>query len=202
VADEALAAAIDAVLARIPEVEAMVDALLSLDVAAAKTRLHGDFHLGQALVVQNDFVFVDFEGEPNRSLDERRRKSLPLRDVAGMLRSFDYAAWTVVSELLEADLGGRDTLVPAALLWRDMASRAFRNAYAEHAAGLPSFPADAGVRDRLLDILMLEKALYEITYEAANRPAWLGIPVRGVLAILDATLPPHTDTPDERSPGS
>ncbi|MBI1209406.1 MAG: maltose alpha-D-glucosyltransferase [Azospirillum sp.] len=192
-ADPAATADTDALLARQGECRRLIDSCTALDFAAAKTRIHGDFHLGQALVVENDFVFVDFEGEPARPLAERRRKSLPLRDVAGMLRSFDYAAWAVVAELLEADPSGAETLIGHALLWRDLASAAFRQAYAEHAEGLPSFPADPAVRARLLEILMLEKALYEVTYEAANRPTWLHIPVRGVLAILDAASKPERE---------
>ncbi|RYI98934.1 MAG: alpha-amylase, partial [Acetobacteraceae bacterium] len=159
---------------------------LSAD-GALKTRVHGDFHLGQVLVAQGDAVIVDFEGEPARSLEERRAKGSPLRDVAGLLRSFDYAAAVAVA----TEASGAATAAPierrAALFqrWQREAAGSFLEAYrtVEHAAENPWVPA--GAEAALLDLFLLEKAGYEIRYEAANRPAWIGIPLRGLAALAD-----------------
>jgi len=158
--------------------------------ALVKTRIHGDFHLGQVLVSHGDVLIVDFEGEPLRSLDERRARTTPVRDLAGMVRSFDYAAWSAASLLSENDPGGQQPLLALALRWRDLTAAAFLESYREAAAGCPSVPEDAATFDRLLDLLMLDKAFYEIAYEAAQRPACLAIPVRGALAILERAWPP------------
>ncbi len=154
---------------------------------ALKTRVHGDFHLGQVLVAQGDAVIVDFEGEPARSLDERRAKGSPLRDVAGLLRSLDYAA----SVATASEASGAATAAPAerraALFqrWQREASTAFLEAYraVEHAAENPWVPA--GAEAALLDLFLLEKAAYEVRYEAANRPAWIGVPLRGLAALAE-----------------
>ena len=175
-----------ALLARRDEVLARIEALAGRPVQAAKTRLHGDFHLGQVLVVKDDFYILDFEGEPARPLEERRAKMTPLKDVAGMLRSFDYAAWASLRHLAERQRDLAERALPDALAWRDMASAAFLDAYREAIAGAASWPEDPDEAARLIELFLLEKAFYEIRYEAANRPSWLGIPVRGVLAMLDA----------------
>ncbi len=154
---------------------------------ALKTRVHGDFHLGQVLVAQGDAVIVDFEGEPARTLDERRAKGSPLRDVAGLLRSLDYAA----SVAAASEASGAATASPAerraALFqrWQREASHAFLEAYraVEHAAENPWVPA--GAEAALLDLFLLEKAAYEVRYEAANRPAWIGVPLRGLAALAE-----------------
>ncbi|WP_145140584.1 maltose alpha-D-glucosyltransferase [Roseomonas gilardii] len=158
---------------------------------ALKTRLHGDFHLGQVLVSQGDAVIVDFEGEPARSLEERRAKGSPLRDVAGLLRSFDYAA----AAAAQSHDTGSSSAVPQerreALLarFRQEASDAFLAAYraVEHAAERPWVPGDS--EQSLLDLFLIEKAAYEIRYEAANRPAWLPLPLRGLAAIVERLIP-------------
>ncbi|SDC25379.1 maltose alpha-D-glucosyltransferase [Belnapia rosea] len=154
---------------------------------ALKTRVHGDFHLGQVLVAQGDAVIVDFEGEPARSLEERRAKGSPLRDVAGLLRSLDYAA----SVATASEASGAATAAPAerraALFqrWQREASKSFLEAYraVEHAAENPWVPA--GAEAALLDLFLLEKAAYEVLYEAANRPAWIGVPLRGLAALAE-----------------
>ncbi len=173
-------------LDRFYQVERLIARAATLEVEAAKTRVHGDFHLGQTLVTQADFVFVDFEGEPARTLADRRRKTTPLRDVAGLLRSFDYAAWSAASYVAANDPAAGPATYEHAIAWRDLVSQVFLVTYLDTAAGLPSLPGDPAVVRRLLDLLVLEKALYEICYEAANRPDWLSIPERGVLALLDA----------------
>jgi predicted trehalose synthase len=133
---------------------------------AAKIRHHGDFHLGQTLAVRDgdDFFVIDFEGEPLRPLEERRRKHTPLRDVAGMLRSLGYAAATVGT--------------PEG--WEAQARAAFVDGYRGAAGRAPFLPADAGAFGRALAVLELEKAAYEVVYEANNRPDWIAIPVRGL----------------------
>jgi maltose alpha-D-glucosyltransferase/alpha-amylase len=159
--------------------------LVAEPVAAAKTRLHGDYHLGQVLVVQNDFYILDFEGEPARPLGERRIKLSPLKDVAGMLRSFDYAAWSAYMRLIEIDPSHEALVLRLTGQWREATEAAFLAAYRETIEGCPSYPAKADEADRLLELFLLEKALYEICYEAANRPSWLRIPLKGVLNLLN-----------------
>jgi maltose alpha-D-glucosyltransferase/alpha-amylase len=164
----------------------LIARLVAGDVQAVKTRLHGDYHLGQVLKVQADWFLIDFEGEPLRPLEERRRKHSPLRDVAGMLRSFEYAAWATVRRLTDHSPEATASILGPALEWQQKASAAFLEGYRDAISGCPSLPADPGAARRLLDFFVLEKACYEIAYEAANRPGWLDIPVKGVLGILDA----------------
>jgi maltose alpha-D-glucosyltransferase / alpha-amylase len=115
---------------------------------------------------------------------DRRAKESPLRDVAGMLRSFDYVALAAVEQLGQAQADRGNELQKLALAWRDAATATYLAAYKEAIAGCPAYPDDAAAVDRLLDLFMLGKAFYEIRYELANRPTWLAIPLRGVLRIL------------------
>ncbi|MFC7478602.1 malto-oligosyltrehalose trehalohydrolase [Dankookia sp. GCM10030260] len=149
----------------------------------AKTRHHGDYHLGQVLVADGDAVIVDFEGEPMRPLEERRAKHAALRDVAGMLRSLAYAAAAAARALPEKE---QDATYGHLLAWEKAASRAYLDAYLEAARGSVFLPADRVAAERVLRFFMLEKALYEVVYELANRPDWVAIPLRGVLALLGA----------------
>jgi maltose alpha-D-glucosyltransferase/alpha-amylase len=176
---------VQALLAHRDACFARIDALTARPVAAAKTRIHGDFHLGQVLVAQNDFYILDFEGEPARPLAERRAKSSPLKDVAGMLRSFDYAAWAAVMTLTEVDPGSGEIVRSLAEAWRKATEDAFLGAYREIIAGSPGYPKAAKEAARLLDLFLLGKALYEVCYEAANRPQWLRIPLKGVTSLLE-----------------
>jgi maltose alpha-D-glucosyltransferase/alpha-amylase len=161
-----------------------IDELLPAEVSAMKTRFHGDLHLGQVLVVQNDFSIIDFEGEPLRPLAERRRKSSPLRDVAGMLRSFHYATVTVTRQMRELQPGNQTLIESCAERWRQNAVAAFMEGYLETMAGCPALPADPAEERALLEFFTLEKAIYEIRYELANRPSWVAIPLAGVLDLL------------------
>jgi maltose alpha-D-glucosyltransferase/alpha-amylase len=147
-----------------------------------KTRYHGDLHLGQILVVQDDFIIVDFEGEPGRSLEQRRAKGSVLRDVAGMVRSFSYAAH---SAALRRGAGSTSEQAAAEKLaqWEREARHHFLEGYAKSAAGLESVPADGHSLGALLELFLIEKALYELRYEAANRPDWIAIPLRGLLEL-------------------
>jgi maltose alpha-D-glucosyltransferase / alpha-amylase len=154
--------------------------LRSADGAILKTRVHGDFHLGQVLIAQGDAVIVDFEGEPARSLAERRAKTSPIKDVAGLLRSFDYAAATIPMESAMADKPSAEKSQAALDLWQQAASKAFLDAY--HAvAETQSHPwLRASGHQDVMDIFLIEKVAYEIGYEIANRPGWLQIPLRGL----------------------
>ena len=141
-------------------------------VGAMKIRHHGDFHLGQTLAVRDgaDFFIIDFEGEPLRPLDERRRKHTPLRDVAGLLRSLGYAAASATA--------------PEG--WEEQARAAFLDGYRGAAGAAPFLPREAVAFTRALAVLELEKAAYEVVYEANNRPDWIEIPVRGVIRAARA----------------
>ncbi len=178
--DPAVRESAAAVLAAEPELRARIAKLAAEPVLAAKTRTHGDYHLGQVLNTGANFVIIDFEGEPAKSLAERRRKRSPLRDVAGMLRSFHYAAHSALGEFPER----RGELEPAVERWHERARAAFLEAWIAATAGASFVPAGHADRTRLLDAFLLEKAFYEVAYELNNRPAWLGIPLRGVEQIL------------------
>jgi len=145
--------------------------------SALKTRYHGDYHLGQVLLTHNDFTIIDFEGEPERPLDERRAKHSPLRDVAGMLRSFSYAAATALARQTEGRAELHPVLEPETRAWERETCRAFLSSYAE-TAGAGGLVADWGAAERLIDLFAIEKALYEVRYELANRPDWVAIPLR------------------------
>jgi maltose alpha-D-glucosyltransferase/alpha-amylase len=147
-----------------------------------KSRFHGDLHLGQVLVAQDDFVIVDFEGEPARPLERRRQKSCVLRDVAGMLRSFSYAAHAALTKL---EPGGPAPATAARALgdWERDAARHFIEGYAKAAGGVATIPAEAQVFKDLLQLFLIEKAAYELRYEIAHRPDWIEIPLRGLLEM-------------------
>ncbi len=148
-----------------------------------RMRIHGDFHLGQVLRARGDFVILDFEGEPGRSLAERRAKASPLKDVAGMLRSFSYAANSALMAYAARHPEDFESLDPWSRLWEWAAAAEFLCAYRAAAEGAPFLPADAGDFRRLLETFLLDKALYELEYELNNRPAWVRIPLAGILAI-------------------
>jgi len=149
-----------------------------------KTRHHGDYHLGQVLVVGSDFQIIDFEGEPARPLAERRRKHSPLRDVAGMLRSFNYAIRSALMNFVAERAEPLERLEPWITLWEERTRQAFLEGYAEGARGAASYPENEEHARALIELFTLEKALYEIRYELDNRPDWVGIPIRGVLDLL------------------
>ncbi len=157
--------------------------LLTHKIAATKTRVHGDFHLGQVLNTGKDFVLIDFEGEPRRALSERSLKRSPLVDVAGMLRSFDYAAATALSREAEADIR---RLEPWTRPWVETASRSFLEGYLSVAQGESFLPPKAEDGRMLLETFLLEKAMYEIGYELSYRPDFLPIPLRAVLRHMEA----------------
>jgi maltose alpha-D-glucosyltransferase/alpha-amylase len=157
-------------------------------ISAARIRCHGDYHLGQVLYTGKDFVIIDFEGEPARSLSERRIKRSPLRDVAGMIRSFHYAAHSAL--LHQSSLALKPEDLPAlehwAQFWYVWVSSSFLMSYlngVEQAQLLPDDPEQLRI---LLDAYLLEKAVYEIGYELNNRPDWLKVTLQGILQLLKA----------------
>jgi trehalose synthase-fused probable maltokinase len=137
-------------------------------------RTHGDYHLGQTLWSEEDWVILDFEGEPARTLAERRRKRSPLRDVAGMLRSFAYVA--IASDLVRG--------TPAPEGWEEQARGQFLEGYLE-TADASLLPAGSVAIERLLSVFELEKAVYELRYELDNRPDWVRIPVAGIQRLIE-----------------
>ncbi len=161
-----------------------ISAIAKAVPSGAKIRIHGDYHLGQVLVSKDDVVIIDFEGEPGRTLEERREKSSPLRDVAGMLRSLDYAASAAVDQYAAHTGELPDRVLTAATAWRNRAANDFIDAYKAVAKNTGAYPEDDRAAESLLDLFLLQKAFYEIAYESANRPAWLSIPLRSVLDLL------------------
>jgi maltose alpha-D-glucosyltransferase/alpha-amylase len=167
------------VLARQDRIIARLETAAAVDSRGKKIRIHGDYHLGQVLVTRNDFVIVDFEGEPGRSLEQRRAKQSPLRDVAGMLRSFSYAEHTALRNAAHSEVEF-NKLAPLVNAWTAEVRTAFVSAYdagARGAALYGSLQPGTG----LLALFELEKALYELRYELSNRPTWAGIPLQGIL---------------------
>jgi maltose alpha-D-glucosyltransferase/alpha-amylase len=149
---------------------------------AFKTRHHGDYHLGQVLLVNNDFVIIDFEGEPSRPLADARRKRSALRDVAGMLRSFSYARGAAQVHAAN-EPGGEERHAAALAGWESAVRRTFLAAYAEAAQSGGLYDSLDDVRG-LLELAEIEKLLYEVRYELDNRPAWLHIPLQGLAALI------------------
>jgi maltose alpha-D-glucosyltransferase/alpha-amylase len=160
----------------------------SRPIRSLRTRAHGDYHLGQVLYTGNDFIITDFEGEPARSLTERQIRRSPLRDVAGMLRSFNYAVHSELRERRAAGLAGGDSggLEGWGNYWQAWVSATFLRAYLDVARGSGLLPDDNDEIELLLNVYMLEKAVYEIAYELNNRPDWLAVPLQGVLDLLQA----------------
>jgi len=187
------------VLAQRGEILARLNRLREQQPDAVKTRIHGDYHLGQVLVAENDFYILDFEGEPARPLAERRRKQSPLKDVAGMLRSFSYAAHSALASLVERHLGEYERLGPWAHFWAYWSSASFLQTYREALADAGVLPARNQDFAALLEAFILEKALYELRYELNNRPGWVHIPLNGLLELLGAE--PEAPPAEEETQG-
>ncbi len=156
-----------------------IDSCAAEDSRGTKIRIHGDYHLGQVLLTRNDFVIIDFEGEPGHSFEERRAKQSPLRDVAGMLRSFSYVEHSALRSVAHDEVEYAK-LAPLAHAWAAEVRGAFLSAYDAAARGASLYGALAPGAG-LLGLFELEKALYELRYELGNRPAWAGIPLQGIL---------------------
>jgi maltose alpha-D-glucosyltransferase/alpha-amylase len=153
-------------------------------IHAMRIRCHGDYHLGQVLFTGKDFVIIHFEGEPARPVTERRIKRSPLRDVAGMLRSFNYA---VVSKIKSDGYRPENLaqLQPWARFWNRWVSVNYLKGYLDttlHAAFLPKSRTELRL---MLDVYLLEKAVYELSYELNNRPDWVSVPIEGILELIE-----------------
>jgi maltose alpha-D-glucosyltransferase / alpha-amylase len=174
------------VLSKRQELTSRLRGIVGQKIDAVRIRCHGDYHLGQVLYTGNDFIILDFEGEPARSIGERRLKRSPLRDVAGMVRSFHYAA---VSATHDAHLRPEDIeeLEPWAELWTAYVSATFLDAYLRRADGAAFIPHQRDGLEALLDFYLVEKCIYELGYELNNRPSWVGIPLRGLQTLLDTS---------------
>jgi maltose alpha-D-glucosyltransferase/alpha-amylase len=175
----------DAVIARIRD-------MLPGRLDAVKIRHHGDFHLGQILIVKDDAYILDFEGEPKRPLAERRSKVPAARDIAGLLRSLDYAAVASLNRVTGQTPEQRASAMATLDAWRESAADTFWTSYRETLGDNRLWPADAEEARRLLDFFLLEKVFYEVEYELANRPDWINVPLQGVARILklqEATRP-------------
>lgn len=181
-------AAADTLLASRDAAVQAISELVPRTLDAQCTRIHGDFHLGQVLDVQGDALLIDFEGEPARALDRRRAKSHPLRDVAGLLRSLSYVSATAQFAIEKAppQTAGRKR----ALFDRfgQAAADRFVECYRAAADQAPERFVDPRYADRLLALFLIDKASYELCYEAANRPDWLGVPVGGLAALIERLL--------------
>jgi maltose alpha-D-glucosyltransferase/alpha-amylase len=179
------------VLAHQDQLLQALDKLADAAEGSLLTRIHGDLHLGQILVAQSDAYLIDFEGEPVRSLEERRAKSSPMRDVAGVLRSFDYAAETLrrtsvdVTPDTNVNALRRENLLKRFLM---QAEASFLEGYRQVARQAEHQWVSAQAEGALLDLFLISKASYEVTYEAANRPGWLGIPVSGLARLAERLL--------------
>jgi maltose alpha-D-glucosyltransferase/alpha-amylase len=166
-----------------------VSLLDGFKISAMRTRIHGDYHLGQVLFTGDDFVIIDFEGEPARPLSERRNKNCPLQDVAGMLRSFHYAAYAPLlgeitgPQVTQERLNALDVW---ARYWETWVSATFLKTYLSTSGSAPFLPQSREELAVLLDTYVIIKAVYELGYELNNRPSWLRIPLQSVSKLLDA----------------
>ena len=172
-----------AVLSRRTRILDHFGALEPEPIRTRRIRVHGDYHLGQVLKVKTDFVILDFEGEPARPLADRRAKQCPLKDVAGMLRSFSYAAYSSLINYSTRHGGDMARIEPWAHLWERCVAAEFLRAYRETAHGADFLPPGIDDFRKLLDIFLVDKALYEVRYELNARPAWLRIPLMGIMSL-------------------
>src|SRR5690606_31912779 len=175
----------DVVVSREAEIDRWLERITRRRIDVIRCRVHGDYHLGQVLWTGEDFIIIDFEGEPGRPLSQRRFKRSPLRDVAGMLRSLEYASHAAVRD-------GRHRPEDVPLLqvwgnaWADWVSSSFLGGYLDRVAGTRIVPPNDADLELMLKFFLFEKVIYEISYELNNRPDWVEIPMRGLLAILQA----------------
>ncbi len=190
-ADEEQQALVDLVVGSEVDLLERFNAIRQHRFDVSRIRIHGDYHLGQVLHAGRDFVIIDFEGEPSRSPTERRIKRGALVDVAGIVRSFQYAA--------EAALRGHAdrnrlpahqlaSLAERSRAWQAWVTVRFLTGYLDQAEGEPFVPADAEDRHALLSAYVLDKALYEVRYDLNHRPDWAGIPLRGIAELLDGPV--------------
>jgi maltose alpha-D-glucosyltransferase/alpha-amylase len=183
-------AAAKQILDRRQEIIDRFRALTSRKISAMRLRCHGDFHLGQILHTGQDFVIIDFEGEPVRPVSERRIKRSPLRDVAGLLRSFHYACYVALQAeeargMFHSELRG--TMAARAEEWRMWVSAQYLGEYLAQSADANFLPHSHEDMEVLLHAYLMEKAVYELGYEMNNRPDWINIPLAGIEQLLHET---------------
>jgi len=171
------------------KIQAFLKVLLKQRFLSVRIRCHGDYHLGQVLCTGKDFMFIDFEGEPTRSLTTRRLKQSPLKDVAGMLRSFHYAIRCGANKFISAGHNDLPRMDQGAQFWYHWVCVTFLQSYLESTKDFPSFVKASDPEFKiLLNFFMLEKSIYELNYELNNRPGWVDIPLDGILAIMESGL--------------
>jgi maltose alpha-D-glucosyltransferase/alpha-amylase len=168
-----------AALAKRGQLGQLIKQVVARRIDVDRIRCHGDYHLGQVLFTGKDFVILDFEGEPGRTLAERRFKRCVLRDVAGMIRSFDYARVTALQQYVSAR--DREVAQRHSLVWYGWCVAGFLRAYLGAVEGSRLVPAARSELELLLDFYTVEKCLYELNYELNNRPDWVQIPLAGLL---------------------
>ena len=173
----------NSILEQEPQLEKQFREFQDRPVTVVRTRIHGDYHLGQVLVSEDDFVIIDFEGEPARPLEERRRKRSPLQDVAGMLRSFHYAAYAPLLGVGNQQRALKE-FDSAACAWQMWVSAAFLREYFAAAGRAAFVPRDRRETEALLNAHLLEKAVYELGYELNNRPSWVRVPLSGIAQLI------------------
>jgi maltose alpha-D-glucosyltransferase/alpha-amylase len=188
--------AADEIVRRQGEFDAVLRRLVENKMDLVRIRIHGDYHLGQVLFTGKDFIIIDFEGEPGRTLAERRFKYSALRDVASMLRSLDYAALSALRSGLVRPSDAEE-LEPFARLWSAWMGAAFVNAYLAHASHGTLVPERDEHTSALLDFYLLDKCLYELDYEFNNRPDWVAIPLLGLLGLLEQNQLANEEVPSE-----
>jgi maltose alpha-D-glucosyltransferase/alpha-amylase len=189
--DEATSQLAETLLSKEAALKSAAHRLAALGHHSLATRVHGDFHLGQVLVVQGDAYIIDFEGEPARPMDQRRAKACPIKDVAGLLRSFEYAAAAAAPGRVAASPQTAERRLALLEAFREMASATFLKAYREVLEESTPRWVPRAAETAMLDLFLIEKAAYEIRYEAANRPTWLAIPLRGLSRIAERVLVPE-----------
>src|SRR4051812_5574758 len=182
--DEVSRAQADAVLAARDLLFARFDAIRALEDAGSRIRVHGDFHLGQVLRAEEDFVILDFDGDPAQTSDERREKQSPLKDVAGMIRSYSYAAYAALFAFGVHAPEDYAALEPWAATWAHWTADAFLKGYLAGPEVTPLLPRDAASSVRLLSAFTLDKALRELGYELHNRPDWVRVPLGGIDKLI------------------
>jgi maltose alpha-D-glucosyltransferase/alpha-amylase len=166
------------------ELDGVLEHFLPATLGAHKIRTHGDFHLGQVLNAKDDVFIIDFEGEPNRTIAERRQKAPAARDVAGLVRSIDYSTTAAYERALRTAPDESGRVARALGVWRDRSAATFVEAYREAMTDARLWPDGAIEAERLLDFFLIEKALYEVEYELSHRPHWVRVPLAGILRVL------------------
>ncbi|MGJ4886041.1 maltose alpha-D-glucosyltransferase [Bradyrhizobium sp. HKCCYLRH1065] len=175
---------VDQVLARRGELSERLSSLIPHHIGGSDIRLHGDFHLGQILIVKDDIFIIDFDGDEEQPLAERRRKAPPARDIAGFLRSIDCSVRVAQERALRASQDDHGRIAAALSEWRDQAATAFLAGYREIKASQRLWPDDPHTAEALLNFFMLEKALGALEYDLAHRPDWLRIALSNLLRVL------------------